>query len=274
MIIKALVENTSVSEEIGHEHGLSLSIETDRHRILFDMGCGGLFLKNAQKMDVSVKNVDIAVLSHGHDDHGGGLKTFLMENPDAKVYIRDSAFNKHLSKRSGGEIAEIGLDRNLMDNERIVFSGDYLRIDDELELFSGVRGRELRSRANQSILMEENGRVIEDTFIHEQNLIITEGNKTVLLSGCSHNGIINIINRFIELKGRPADYVIGGFHLHNPSTGQEEEPELVDAVGRFLQSTGAQCYTCHCTGFGSFSRLQAIMKDKIRYLAAGDTVAI
>ena len=79
MIIKTLVENTSISKDFGNEHGLSLYIETNALKILFDVGASELFLKNAEKLGVNITDVDFLVISHGHYDHGGGLKTFFKE---------------------------------------------------------------------------------------------------------------------------------------------------------------------------------------------------
>ena len=72
MIIKVLSENTAASDEFGCEHGLSLYVETGKHRLLFDTGASDLFAKNAARLGVELSAVDTAVLSHGHYDHGGG----------------------------------------------------------------------------------------------------------------------------------------------------------------------------------------------------------
>lgn len=92
MLIKTLVENTSISKDFGSEHGLSLYIETKKHKILFDVGASELFLKNAKKLDVSIADVDFLVISHGHYDHGGGLKSFLHENTKVEVFLHRLAF--------------------------------------------------------------------------------------------------------------------------------------------------------------------------------------
>ena len=80
MIIKVLVENTAISEEYGKIHGLCLYIETEKHKILFDLGPDKLFLENAEKMGVKIEEIDTVVISHGHYDHGGALGLFLRHN--------------------------------------------------------------------------------------------------------------------------------------------------------------------------------------------------
>lgn len=77
MLIKVLIENTAISKDFGCEHGLSLYIETGDRKILFDVGASELFLENAKKLGVDVSDVDYLVISHGHYDHGGGLRAFL-----------------------------------------------------------------------------------------------------------------------------------------------------------------------------------------------------
>ena len=89
MLIKILVENTSISKELGSEHGLSLYIETKKHKIMFDVGASDLFLQNAKGLDVNIADIDFLVISHGHYDHGGGLKTFLEENKIGRASCRE-----------------------------------------------------------------------------------------------------------------------------------------------------------------------------------------
>ena len=92
MKITCLAENTTSRPDIEAEHGLSLYIETNGKKILFDMGQGELFIRNAKRLGIDLSDVDIAVISHGHYDHGGGLRSFLEINKKAPVYISEHAF--------------------------------------------------------------------------------------------------------------------------------------------------------------------------------------
>ena len=96
----------------------------------------------------------------------------------------------------------------------------------------------------------------------------------MLFAGCAHNGIVNILKRFKELKGSDPDVVIGGFHLSNPTTKKSEDPALIKAIGAFLKAQDTVYYTCHCTGTEAFHQLQTILGDRINYLATGDTIQI
>ncbi|MEA4832413.1 MAG: MBL fold metallo-hydrolase [Oscillospiraceae bacterium] len=274
MIIKVLSENTSISEKLSCEHGLSLYIETVNHRLLFDTGASGLFAENAVKLGVDLKKVDTVIISHGHYDHGGGLRTFLDINKNAKVYFQEKAFEKHYSNRSGGEKAYIGLDEALLTNDRFIFCTDRLKIDDELELFSGVKAEILVPSGNADLFKKTGDIFIQDDFAHEQNLIINEGNITLLIAGCAHNGIINIVGQFNKNNGHMPDYVLGGFHLYSKGTKQNEAPDMVDKIGKFLLETNSKYYTCHCTGMESYNRLKAVMREKIDYISTGNQLGI
>ncbi len=274
MVIKTLSENTSVSKEYGCEHGLSLLIETKKHKILFDTGASDLFIDNAEKMGEDIATVDIAIISHGHYDHGGGLKAFLNANSKAKVYINHKAFDRHFARRPNGTKAYIGLDASMSPNERFIYAHDELIIDDGLKLFSNVKGRRCFPSGNGDLFMEERDSMILDDFSHEQNLIIREDGKILLVAGCAHNGIVNILGHIQIKENILPTHVIGGFHLYNRSADKFEDPAIVRRIGEYLKNTKSQYYTGHCTGIEPYGLLKKMMSDQIQYLSAGSQIII
>ncbi len=273
MIIKTLVENTAISEEFGHEHGFSLYIETKKKKILFDVGESDLFLKNANKLNVDISAVDSLVISHGHSDHGGGLKMFLRENTSAKVFLNMHAFGNHYALRPNNKVDYIGLEQGLKEKEQIRLTSDNFLIGEDIIVFVNKSHQVPMPLSNEGLLVKENGKATNDLFAHEQNLIVEEDGKILLVVGCAHNGIINIMEHFQTLKGRMPDYVIGGFHLSSRS-GRGEAPETIQKIGKYLIETKAKYYTGHCTGIEAYNQLKDIMGDQIQYLPAGSEITI
>lgn len=276
MIIKTLVENTPFSDDFRSEHGLSLYIETEKNKILFDVGASELFLENAKKLDVDISDVDYLIISHGHYDHGGGLKAFLRVNFKAEVFIHHLAFEKYYALKSNDRIEYIGLDDDLLGHRQIVLTSDRFFIAKGIQLFSNVTHKGAIPASNSGLMKQQCGKMIDDDFVHEQNLLIEEGDKIILVTGCAHNGIVNIVNHFYELRGCMPDYVIGGFHLSS-RTGKEEryeDPETISEISNYLLDTKAKYYTGHCTGVGPYEHLKALMGQCIDYIHAGSEIEV
>ena len=251
MKITVLVENVSRRDDVAAQHGLSLYIEACGKRILFDMGQDGLFYENAVRLGIDLSLVDMAIISHGHYDHGGGLAKFLEINRTAPVYIRKGAFLPYYN----GE-RYIGLDPALCNSGRLVFVDGDCTIDRGLRLV-GLDTPPAASRLGRMV----GGRIIPDTFDHEIYLVI-EGEKRVLISGCSHKGILAIAERFCP------DVLVGGLHLMDMPTD-----ERLAALGSRLDASGCEYYTCHCTGYTQYEFLTKYIK-RISYLSSGDEIAI
>lgn len=264
MRIVALVENTT-STNLKPIHGLSFYIETKNHKILFDLGPdNNVVFENAKIKNIDLTKVDTVIISHGHYDHGGGLKRFLQENKTAKVYIQKIAFENYYSMVLCFK-KYIGLDKTLINNPNLVLlDGDY-KIDDELLLFVTKTEDRFKSEANGTLLSSDG----QDTFKHEQSLIISE-NKKVLLMGCGHSGVINILE---NMNDKP-DYCIGGFHIYNPVSMKTVSDKQLNQLSEDLNEyDGVEFYTCHCTGKKAFDYLSGKHRN-IKYIACGDELNI
>lgn len=258
MKITVLVENTSSRADCEAEHGLSLYIETGDRHILFDMGQSDLFSKNAEKLGVNLENVDMAVLSHGHYDHGGGLKRFLEVNAKASVYINQYAFEPHYN----GVEKYIGLDKTLENNSRFVYVGDALQIDKGLALYSCNDREQKYHMGSFGLNMEQDGVLVPDDFRHEQYLLIEENGKRVLISGCSHKGIMDIVDWF-----RP-DVLVGGFHFSKLPLD-----DTLKGYAEYLDSFHTEYYTCHCTGTEQYKYMRQYI-TKLQYISVGQMITI
>ena len=268
MKIITLVENTSADESCIAEHGLSVYIVTEKHRLLLDTGQTDAVVKNAEALGVDLTAVDTVILSHGHYDHSGGILPFSKLNPNAGLIMQRSAAEPHYN----GE-RYIGIDTEILGlpNLRLI-DGD-LRLDEELFLFSGVTGRRCYPQGNKKLSCMRSGKKAEDDFAHEQYLVITQNGKQWLLSGCAHNGILNILDRYRELFGSEPDYVLSGFHMmKRDAEHTEEEKAVIIQTARELAQMKTVFYSGHCTGAPAFELMKEIMGDKLIALHSGQQV--
>ena len=273
MRIRVLVDDSSEYGGPAGEHGLSLYIESNGDTILFDTGQSDMFVRNAETMGIDLSKVGSAVISHGHYDHGGGLRTFLRINEHAPVYIQRRAFEPHLSLRSDGDYADIGIDQELMTDKRIVLTNGRTKVSENTLLFCDLENEYPPSRNNRNLFMRVNGNILHDDFQHEQNLLICENDKTALIVGCAHRGIENIVKKAKEILGKYPDTVVGGLHLHKLSD-DEEGLSKIDCLAKRLSETGSLYLTCHCTGTTAYEHMKTVLGDRVNILTTGTVMEL
>jgi len=261
--ITALVENQSNSS-LKAVHGLALYIETGRHRILFDVGPDDTLFENSNSLGIDLLDIDIVILSHGHSDHGGALESFLKLNHSAKVYAQRKAFERHYAK-SFLRKRDIGVPKNLQTHPQVVLlDGDFV-IDDELVLITTPKTDKFKSTAN-NMLYSIYGK---DDFSHEQNLIILDSTN-VLLMGCGHAGVVNILEKAMEYDPKVC---IGGYHLWNPLLKKTVSDKLLEGISQELSKYDILFYTCHCTGHKAYDFFTDRLKN-MSYLFCGRMIEI
>lgn len=270
MKIITLLENGSCDSELGSAHGLSLYIETPKHKILFDMGPDAQYLANAEKLGVDLKAVDLAILSHGHYDHGGGLKAFCRLNGTAKIYLRKGTFGEYVALEEDDSLRYIGLDPTLQEYaDRLVFTDESAQLDEELLLFSDVPDTYGALSASAKLKERQGENLLQDRFLHEQDLLITAAGKTILVSGCSHRGIVNILRSARALGGGEPNVMIGGFHLFQLEEGDPAADRLIEMIGTALLAGETAYYTGHCTGDYAYEKLKTILGGRLHRVMGG-----
>lgn len=292
MNLITLVENTPGTEHCIYEHGLSIYIETQNHKILLDTGATSAFMKNAEILGIDLTQVDTVVLSHGHYDHAGGLMDFVEVNPKATIYMRPSAGKAYYHVYEEGA-KYIGMDSRILKLPQVIYTREHEILDEEITLFSGVEGRRLWPRGNQSLKILTKGTYEQerfeqdrfmkecfaqdifeqDCFEHEQALVIREQGESILISGCAHNGILNILDRYRELYGAWPDRVITGFHMKKNTPFTVEEKEVAIATAEALKQIGDTIfYSGHCTGEEAFAIMKEILGDRLQALHSGEVI--
>lgn len=268
MKIIIVIEDTFGNPKCKFEHGLSVYIETEKHKLLVDTGATNAFIENADKLGIDIKQIDTVILSHGHYDHSGGIIAFNKLNHDAKIYIQKSACDDYYH---GDKY--IGIDKRIVDiNQVCILDGD-CRIDEELFLFTNITGRRYFAKSNLDLSKKVEGKHMQDDFSHEQCLVISENSKNVLISGCAHNGILNIIDKYREYFNNDPEIVISGFHMTKKTEYTKDETEIILLTAKELSEMKTVFYTGHCTGEKAIELMAPVMKEKLVQIHSGYVIS-
>ena len=259
MKLTVLTENTACREDLTAEHGLSLYIEACGKKILFDSGASAAFAQNAETLGVDLSGVDLMILSHGHYDHGGGIRKFLELNETAPVYLHKNAFAPCVSAAG----AYIGIDKTLRNCDRLHFVSGKLQLAPGLWLYDCNRRKRYVPVTPYGLGLRRKNTMQPENFLHEQYLLIEEAGKKICISGCSHKGIENIVKWFSP------DILVGGFHFM-----RLEDTAVLQEKADTLLKSNAVFYTGHCTGQMQFSVLKERMGDRLFAIPTGTVLEV
>lgn len=242
MKLYALTENTASGNFLA-EHGLSYYIEHDEV-ILFDTGHSDIFLKNAERTKIEIDKIETVVLSHGHWDHGNGLKYL----NNKKLICHPEVFQKRFPKNGD---KNIGLDlpyEELKKKFEIITSKSPYPVTENITFLGEIPRINSFESKSTTFVLENN----EDDFvIDDSGLVIKLNAEIVVISGCAHSGICNMIEYAKKVTGiNKIRAVIGGFHLkHNNHQTQE--------TIKYLKTQDInKLYPSHCTELPALSAFQ------------------
>lgn len=267
MKITFLVDNKTESTLCNAEWGLSVLIETGSKIILMDQGASPMLVENAEKMGIDISRVDIATVSHGHFDHTGGTTAFFDVNKKANVYIHKDALNRFFVP---GEVGNVGVpwgqDFIRKNSDRIVFTEGVYSVDRDIWLIGNVPRTEGFS-PTETFYLEIDDEILPDPMKHEQTLVIEDGGKLHVFSGCSHQGIVPIL---IYIGGlfpwKKISTVVGGMHLY--AADKELRSKVIDEI----EALGVErVFPVHCTGMKAIVDFKLRMGDKVKVAAAGES---
>ena len=275
MKIINLIENTEGAGGCIYAHGLSFYVETEKHKLLLDLGPSGETIENARTLGLDLSVVDTVILSHGHYDHSGGIIPFTKVNDKALIYMQESAVGDYFAD-DGMDAPErfryIGIDKNIAALPQVRFLKDDTVIDDELEVFVIKNRSHELPFTNKRLLVRAGDGYKRDDFVHEHFLVIHQEGKSILMSGCAHNGILSILDAYKEKFGGAPDLVVSGFHLMKKTDYSDSELEEIKAIAAELKVYPTKFVTCHCTGTAAFDVMKSIMGDSLEYVHSGEEV--
>lgn len=277
MRITILCENT-VGRLMGSgEHGFSAFIETDRGNYLFDTGSGRSVVKNSLELNKDLQTIRKIFLSHGHYDHSGGLPEVLKLRGRVDVHAHPHIFldRVHVIKEGEKETRRfVGLPfkRSYLESlgANFILNKDFMEIEKRIFLTGEVPRKTSFEKPDPRLFSEIDGKTNLDIFSDDQSLILHTEKGLILILGCAHSGMINIINHVIHKTGEEKFFaILGGTHLDFLTPEQLEES--IKALKKMnIEKIGA----CHCTGMEAAFRLYQEFGERFFYGHVGSTLEI
>lgn len=280
MNIKVLIENDKIQENMTTQHGLSLLIESQGQTILFDTGANGEFLRNAAQFGdgilEKVKSADSVVISHHHYDHAGGLNALHRVNQDSPIYVAPLDGKYTAARVFSFLYPNIGIKAAKEVQQRFSYVQEDLEIAPGFRLIRNFETKGFQPPGNSRLYLKPHkGRPVPDDFHHEIALLITEGEKHYLITGCSHSGIGNMIETTKKRYNLDKiDAVFGGFHLMRLFGEGQEDQSLNQLITELEREKETVFYTGHCTGPEAFEAIGARLGDRLNRLNTGMDISL
>lgn len=262
--ITTLIENSSLENPcLTNEHGLSIYIESPEGNILFDTGQSGLFLDNALKLGVNLKNTNHIIFSHAHYDHCGGFKPFVDTIGTSFILHLNSSFFENSQKFHyiSPNYKYIGINFNedylITNNINLNLVHDNItEILPKIYTITNFLKRTSFEKPSKNMLLYKNSKYISDTFSDETAIVIDTDKGLLVLVGCAHIGIVNILNTISDKFKKKIYGVLGGTHLINA-----DEFRISKTIEYFNKSKIQLIGVSHCTGNTAINEMKKHMSN-------------
>lgn len=247
MKLTVLVDNNTIIDQYYlAEPAVSYWIEADNKKILFDLGYSDVFIKNAGKLGIDLKEADYLLLSHGHLDHTWGLEPYINfmgnKTKEIKLVVHPDVFNR----KEHPEFGSIGTRKRKVEIEKyfdLELSKNPAKLTDNVYFLGEIpRVNDFEAKTPLGMTIK-NGRKFPDYLMDDSALVYKSTKGIVIITGCSHSGICNIIEHAKKVcqQSKILD-VIGGFHL------LKEKKDVMDKTIKYFQSCEIKTmHPCHCT---------------------------
>lgn len=273
--ITILAENsTAVPFGVTAEHGFSAFVETKHGNFLFDTGQGKVLLPNSMLLGKDLRNIKFLALSHGHFDHVLGVPDVLTMAGALDIYAHEDIFLERYWDRDDGKLS-IGMPyrRNYLESlgARFHLGKEFTEVMDDVFLSGEVpRKTDFEKLDERLVIRGEKGDWVQDPIRDDLSLFMDTPKGLVILLGCGHAGVINIIEHAIDKTGKKKIHaVIGGTHLMASDHGQ-----LIRSIGALKSYDINMIGVSHCTGLKAAAALFNAMKDKFFFATAGSVIEV
>lgn len=273
--ITILSEN-SVVEPIGiiGEHGFSAFVETEDCTFLFDSGQGYSILNNSLALEKDLTEIEFMFLSHGHYDHAMGIPQILKIKSPLDIYAHPNVFKERYHVEEG-ESRFIGIPyrKSYLESlgAKFKFRKEFEKIAEEIYTSGEIPRKTSFEKIDPKLkTIDRDGKFVQDKLEDDISLAIETSKGLVVISGCAHSGIVNVLTHFLKKTDNDRIYaVIGGTHLGSASDKQVEKTlEFIEKHN--IQKIGVS----HCTGLANSAKLYNRLGDRFLFASAGETIEI
>ena len=271
--VTALVENCVHARGLLAEHGLAFHIQAGRHCLLFDTGQSDLLAQNARKLQINLEHVEAIALSHGHNDHSGGLSAARNAAPQARLFLHPASLSSKYTAKPDGAVQPIGMDGGSAEAIRaaadaVVWTAKPTEVMPGIFVTGEIPREHVFEDSGGRFFLDE-ACTRPDPLVDDQALFFDTTDGLVVLLGCGHAGVVNTLDYIRHLTGaRPIHSVLGGMHLQSAS------PELMEKTIAALRRLDIRRLApAHCTGLPALAQLWTALPDRCSSCAVGTSMS-